>query len=42
MFLKKLNELIDCDFDILIQGITDDSREVKEGFLFVATKGFNV
>lgn len=40
--MKKINELIDCEFDIPIMGITDDSRLVKSGYLFVATKGYNV
>lgn len=40
--MKKLNEIIDCDLDILISGISDDSRDIKEGYLFVATRGFNV
>lgn len=40
--MKKLSELIDCDLDINITGITDDSRLVENGFLFVATKGYNV
>ena len=40
--MKNINELIDCNYDIDICGITDDSRNVKEGFLFVATNGFNV
>ena len=38
----KLKELLDIDLDITVTGVTDDSREVKEGTLFVATKGFNV
>ncbi|MBR5370565.1 MAG: UDP-N-acetylmuramoyl-L-alanyl-D-glutamate--2,6-diaminopimelate ligase, partial [Bacilli bacterium] len=38
----KLRELIDCDLDIDITGIVDDSRLVKPGYIFVATKGFNV
>lgn len=41
--MKKIGEIIDTvkdDIDIL--GITDDSRLVKNGYLFVATKGFNV
>lgn len=42
MILKNLKELVECDLDITIQGINDDSREVKDGYLFVATKGFNV
>lgn len=40
--MKKLKDLIDCDYDIEILGITDDSRKVKEKFLFVATHGFYV
>jgi len=40
--MKKLKELIDIDLDIEINGITDDSREVKDGYIFVATKGYNV
>ena len=40
--MKKLNEIISCDFDTLISGISDDSRDIREGYLFVATKGFNV
>ncbi len=39
---KKLNEIISCPYDLMISGIADDSRLVKEGYLFVATKGFNV
>ena len=40
--MKKLNTLIDCDVDMDIYGITDDSRKVQEGYLFVATKGYHV
>ena len=40
--MKRINELIDCKYNFLIKGITDDSREVEEGQIFVATKGFNV
>lgn len=40
--MKKLSELIPCNYDIDILGIADDSRMVKSGYLFVATKGFNV
>ena len=40
--MKKINELIDCSYDIDVYGITDDSRNVKDGYVFVATKGFNV
>ena len=39
--MKKISDLIKCNFDIDIFGVTDDSRNVKEGFLFVATKGYN-
>lgn len=38
----KLNQLIDTNCDLDIKGITDDSRLVKKGYLFVATKGYNV
>ena len=38
----KINKLIDCNYDISISGITDDSRNVKKGYLFVATHGFFV
>lgn len=37
----KLNKLIDTDLDINITGIVDDSRLVKKGYIFVATKGYN-
>ena len=40
--MKKLSELIDINSDIIIKGITDDSRKVSKDYLFVATKGFNV
>lgn len=40
--MKKLSELFDTDLDLSISGITDDSRQVEPGFLFVATKGYNV
>ena len=38
----KINELFDTTLDFEITGIVDDSRDVKKGYLFVATKGFNV
>ena len=38
----KLNELIKTDLDIDIKGVADDSRLIKDGYIFVATKGFNV
>ena len=40
--MKKLNELIPCDYDTMISGVQIDSREVKPGDLFVAVNGFNV
>lgn len=40
--MKKLNELVDCTYDIDIQGVESDSRKVKPGYLFVAIHGFNV
>ena len=42
MLMKKLNELINCEYNLDIFGITDDSRKVKNGYLFVATNGYNV
>ena len=39
--MKKIKDLIECTYDIEILGVTDDSRNVKKGYLFVATKGFN-
>lgn len=38
----RICDLIDCSYNIEILGITDDSRDVETGYLFVATKGFNV
>ena len=38
----KINELLDTEFDFEIAGIVDDSRNVRDNYLFVATKGFNV
>lgn len=35
----KLYELCDCAEDIEINGLTDDSRKVKPGYLFVSTIG---
>ena len=40
--MKKLNELVTCDLDIPILGVATDSRNVKPGYLFIATKGFYV
>lgn len=38
----KVSKLLECSYDVDILGITDDSRNIKEGYMFVATKGFNV
>lgn len=40
--MKRLNEIIKCDYDISIKGIQTDSRKVQKGDLFVAVKGFHV
>ncbi len=40
--MKKINDLIDVNYDFEVLGITDDSRLVKDGYVFVATQGFNV
>lgn len=37
--MKKLNELYDCNYDIEINGIKINSKEIEEGDLFVCTKG---
>lgn len=40
--MKRLNELLNCNFNIEINDIKNNSKEVKEGDLFVCTKGVNV
>ena len=35
--MKKLNELIDCDYDVEITGVKINSREIEKGNLFVCT-----
>lgn len=40
--MKKLKDLIDCDLDIEVTGVADDSRNVKKGYAYIATKGYNV
>ena len=40
--MKKLKDIIECNFDVEIKGINEDSRDIEPGYLFVATKGFNV
>ena len=48
MFLKLLLKSLDPDFqtfgnlDLEITGLTDDSRKVKKGYLFVAISGMSV
>ena len=38
----KLNKLYKCDYDIDIDNISDDSREIKKNGLFIAVKGLSV
>ena len=38
----KIKELLPYELNLSIMGITDDSRDVKKGYLFVATHGFHV
>ena len=40
--MKRIRDLFDVDSDDIVLGITDDSREVEKGFVFVATHGYNV
>ena len=40
--MKRLNELLPVSFDTEVFGITDDSRLVQDGYIFVATKGYFV
>lgn len=35
--MKKLSELIDCNIDVLINGIKTNSRDIEKGDLFVCT-----
>ena len=35
--MKKLNELMDCDYDVEITGVKINSREIEKGNLFVCT-----
>jgi UDP-N-acetylmuramoyl-L-alanyl-D-glutamate--2,6-diaminopimelate ligase len=35
--MKKLNELIDCDYNIEINGIKTNSNQIKKGDLFICT-----
>lgn len=40
--MKKLNQLVECNYDVDILGIATDSRSVKPGDLFIAVHGFYV
>jgi len=40
--MKKLNTIIDYELDINVCGITDDYKYIKDGYIFVATKGYYV
>lgn len=40
--MKRLKDIIECDYNLEINGIKTDSREVKDKDLFVAIKGFNI
>ena len=37
--MKKLSELYNCNYDVCINGIKINSKEVKKGDLFICTKG---
>lgn len=39
--MKRLNELIDTDIDVLIKDIKINSKNIKEGDLFLCTSGVN-
>ena len=39
--MKRLNELYDCKYDVLIKGIKINSKQVEKGDLFVCIKGVN-
>ena len=40
--MKKLKDIIECNYDNYVFGVETDSRRIKPGFLFVAIKGFNI
>ena len=39
--MKKLNEILDCDYDVLVNDIKINSKEIEKGDLFVCTQGVN-
>lgn len=39
--MKKLNQLIDTDIDVLVKGIKINSKNIEEGDLFLCTSGVN-
>lgn len=39
--MKRLNELIKCEYDTPVYGIKTNSKDVKQGDLFIAIHGFN-
>lgn len=40
--MKRLCDIIDCSYNIEIEGVSSDSRDIKKNYLFVAVNGFNV
>ncbi len=40
--MKKLNEIFDTEYDVEINDIKTNTKEINEGDLFVCIKGFNV
>ena len=40
--MKRLNELYNCDSDVIITGVSINSKETKQGDIFVCIKGANV
>lgn len=40
--MKKLKDIVSTDLDIDVLGIVDDSRLIKDNYIFVTTMGFNV
>ena len=39
--MKRLNELYDCSYDVLINDIKINSKEINPGDLFVCIRGVN-